>query len=70
MNIKVGDKVVRKMHGTRDRIWHFDGIVTDVTSTIITVDVMVDVMRSMQFNRSDGVNCYGKEYGWIEKVES
>lgn len=70
LNLKVGDKVVRKTDGLRGgEISKFQGEVKEITDEHIICIVYVDVPRTMEFNRSDGVDIHGIEYGWIEPAK-
>lgn len=66
-SVKVGDILVRCLNGFREEIWRSDACVTRVTDTVITCVVLVDVYRTMEFDKQTGINLLGKDYGWLEK---
>lgn len=71
IDIQVGDKVNRVMNGFREgELWRNEGHVTAVDDRQIVCMIQVDTPRMMTFSRKTGINYLGKEFGWLEKVQS
>ena len=66
-NVKVGDVLQRVMKGfKKDEKWRWDAQVIEISDSVITCSVTVDVPRTMKFDRQTGMCIDGDEFGWLE----
>lgn len=66
-HLKPGDEVTRLWVYKTDRPpLEYRGEVVEVTETIISCLIWVDVPRMMNFDRATGLAVDGREYGWLK----
>ncbi len=58
--VQVGNSILRVFDGT---VW--EAKVVEVTDGTISCKIIVDVPRTMEFSRDNGISTHGEDYGYI-----
>ncbi len=66
-NVQVGMELQRVMEGFKNKPnWRNPAVVIELTAETIVCQVMVNLPRTMVFDRETGISIEGIDYGWLE----